>query len=37
MKHPNGDTGSVEGGTRWYMVVLSQYGAESLNFEKENE
>ena len=28
--------GSLEGGTGWYMVVLGQYGADSLNLEKEN-
>ena len=24
-------TGSVEGGTGWYLVVLGQYGAELVN------
>ena len=31
-----GGTGSVEGGTEWYMVVLGQYGAAARNLEKEN-
>ena len=30
-----GGTGSVEGGTGWYMVVLGQYGAESLNLDTD--
>ena len=32
----HGGTGSVEGGTDLFMVVLGQYGAKSLNMEKEN-
>ena len=28
-----GGTWSVEGGTGWYIVVLGQYGAESLNLK----
>ena len=31
----HGGTGSVEGGTGWYMVVLGQYGAESLNLDTD--
>ena len=31
----HGGTGSIEGGTGWYMVVLGQFGAESLNLDTD--